>query len=55
VGAGIQQALAYAEALEVPFVFSSNGDGFLFHDKSGTYAQVEQQISLDAFPSPEEL
>jgi type I restriction enzyme R subunit len=55
VGAGIQQALAYAEALQVPFVFSSNGDGFLFHDKSGTYAQVEQQLSLNAFPSPEEL
>jgi type I restriction enzyme R subunit len=55
VRAGIQQALAYAKALEVPFVFSSNGDGFLFHDKSGTYAQVEQQLSLDAFPSPEVL
>jgi type I restriction enzyme, R subunit len=55
VRAGIQQALAYAETLQVPFVFSSNGDGFLFHDKSGTYAQVEQQLSLDAFPSPEEL
>jgi len=55
VGEGIQQALAYAKALEVPFVFSSNGDGFLFHDKSGTYAQVEQQLNLDAFPSPEEL
>jgi len=55
VGAGIQQALAYAEALQVPFVFSSNGDGFLFHDKSGTYAQIEQQLSLNAFPSPEEL
>jgi type I restriction enzyme R subunit len=55
VRAGIQQALGYAETLQVPFVFSSNGDGFLFHDKSGTYAQVEQQLSLDAFPSPEEL
>jgi len=55
VGAGIQQALAYAEALQVPFVFSSNGDAFLFHDKSGTYAQIEQQLSLNAFPSPEEL
>lgn len=55
VRAGIQQALGYAKALQVPFVFSSNGDGFLFHDKSGTYTQVEQQLSLDAFPSPEEL
>lgn len=55
VRAGIQQALAYAEALDVPFVFSSNGDGFLLHDRSGTYASVEQEISLDAFPSPDEL
>ncbi|MBD3886213.1 DEAD/DEAH box helicase family protein [Phormidium tenue FACHB-886] len=55
VRAGIQQALAYAKALDVPFMFSSNGDGFLLHDLSGTYAQVEQEISLDAFPSPEEL
>ncbi|MEG3900931.1 DEAD/DEAH box helicase family protein [Microcoleus sp. B4-C5] len=55
VRAGIQQALAYAKALRVPFVFSSNGDAFLFHDKSGTYAQIEQQLGLNAFPSPEEL
>ena len=31
VGSGMQQALGYADALDVPFVFSSNGDGFLFH------------------------
>ncbi|MBD2058110.1 DEAD/DEAH box helicase family protein [Oculatella sp. FACHB-28] len=55
VGAGIQQALSYATALQVPFVFSSNGDAFLLHDRSGTYSQVEQEISLDAFPSPDEL
>uniref|UniRef100_UPI0025B59BEE EcoAI/FtnUII family type I restriction enzme subunit R n=1 Tax=Trichocoleus desertorum TaxID=1481672 RepID=UPI0025B59BEE len=55
VGDGMQQALGYAEALQVPFVFSSNGDAFLFHDRSGTYRQVEQQIGLDAFPSPAEL
>lgn len=55
MSAGIQQALSYAKALKVPFVFSSNGDGFLFHDRSGTYTLVEQQLSLDAFPSPEEL
>ena len=35
VGAGMQQALKYSTALDVPFVFSSNGDGFLFHDKTG--------------------
>lgn len=30
---GMQQALGYAEMIQVPFVFSSNGDGFLFHNK----------------------
>src|SRR4051812_2393714 len=35
VGAGMQQALEYADVLDVPFVFSSNGDGFLFHDRTG--------------------
>ncbi|TWH64597.1 type I restriction enzyme R subunit [Azomonas agilis] len=55
LGSGMQQALGYAEALEVPFVFSSNGDGFLFHDDTGTGAQVETELSLDQFPSPHEL
>ena len=35
VGDGIQQALGYAEMLNVPFAFSSNGDGFVFHDRTG--------------------
>jgi type I restriction enzyme R subunit len=34
VGSGMQQALAYARALDIPFVFSSNGDGFLEHDRT---------------------
>lgn len=55
VGDGLQQALRYAEILQIPFVFSSNGDGFRFHDRSGTYAKVEQDLDLDQFPSPEEL
>ena len=55
VGAGMQQALGYAEALDVPFVFSSNGDGFLFHDRTGHAAQTETELSLDQFPSPSEL
>ncbi len=55
VGAGIQQALGYAKPLDVPFVFSSNGDGFLFHDKTVKSGDIEKEISLDAFPSPEEL
>ncbi|HDY97719.1 MAG TPA: DEAD/DEAH box helicase [Pseudomonas sabulinigri] len=55
IGSGMQQALGYAESLDVPFVFSSNGDGFLFHDRTGTGSQVETQLTLDQFPSPQEL
>lgn len=55
VGAGMQQALNYAETLGVPFVFSSNGDAFLFHDRSGHAAKTEQELALDSFPGPAEL
>ncbi|PSN14185.1 restriction endonuclease [filamentous cyanobacterium CCT1] len=55
VNAGIQQALGYADTLGTPFVFSSNGDAFLLHDRTGTYGSIEQEISLESFPSPEEL
>jgi type I restriction enzyme R subunit len=55
VGAGMQQALNYAETLGVPFVFSSNGDAFLLHDRTGNAVKTEQELSLDAFPSPAEL
>ena len=54
LGKGMQQALGYAGLLEVPFVFSSNGDGFLFHDKTNT-AQIETEITLEDFPTPEQL
>jgi hypothetical protein len=52
IGGGIQQALEYAEALNIPFVFSSNGDGFLFHDRTGTRPQKETTLSLESFPTP---
>lgn len=55
VGAGMQQALNYAETLGVPFVFSSNGDAFLMHDRTGLADMVERELALDAFPSPTEL
>ncbi|MFS8373792.1 DEAD/DEAH box helicase family protein [Xanthomonas campestris] len=55
VGSGMQQALGYADALDVPFVFSSNGDGFLFHDRTATGDKIESELTLDQFPSPEEL
>ena len=54
VGSGMQQALGYAELLDVPFVYSSNGDAFLEHDRI-TSGQVEQELPLHAFPSPEQL
>lgn len=55
VGAGMQQGLEYAETLDIPFVFSSNGDGFVFHDRTGQSIEIESQISLDEFPSPQTL
>ncbi len=55
VGDGIQQALEYAEMLDVPFAYSSNGDAFLEHDRTGTNQNVEREIALEDFPSPEEL
>ena len=55
VGAGMQQALNYAETLEIPFVFSSNGDAFLMHDRTGNASIIEQEIALNHFPSPQAL
>jgi type I restriction enzyme R subunit len=55
IGDGIQQGLEYAATLDIPFVFSSNGDGFLFHDRTGQSSQMETEISIDAFPSPGDL
>lgn len=55
LGDGMQQALAYSDALDVPFVFTSNGDGFLFHDRTGLGSQTETVLGLDDFPSPEML
>jgi len=55
LGGGMQQALDYAEILDLPFVFSSNGDGFLFHDRTGLPGPVEQELTLEQFPSPADL
>ncbi len=55
VGDGMQQALDYAETLNVPFAFSSNGDGFVFHDRTGASTPREATLALDAFPPPTEL
>src|SRR5512134_1570581 len=55
VGDGMQQALDYAATLNVPFVFTSNGDGFVFHDCTGASTPREANLALDAFPSPADL
>jgi len=62
IKAGMQQALDYAKILDIPFVFSSNGDGFLFHDKTKTSlsagqagGDIETELDNDSFPGPQEL
>ena len=55
IGDGLQQGMSYAETLNIPFVFSSNGDGFVFHDRTGTSNQRESTLDNDSFPPPEDL
>ena len=55
VGAGMQQALEYGAMLDVPFVYSSNGDGFLEHDRTKSTGKIENEMPLESFPSPENL
>ncbi len=55
VKAGIQQGLDYANILDIPSVYSSNGDGFYEHDKTNSNGVIERELSLDEFPSPAEL
>lgn len=55
VNAGIQQGLGYAEILDIPSVYSSNGDGFYEHDRTCTDGRIEKELSLDQFPTPEAL
>ena len=55
VGAGMQQALEYAETLDVPFAYSCNGDAFLEHDRTAAAGTVTREIPLDQFPTPAEL
>ncbi len=55
IGDGMQQGLDYATTLHIPFVFSSNGDGFVFHDRTGQGGATETNLSLDDFPPPADL
>lgn len=49
---GLQQAIAYAQMMDVPFAYSSNGDGFQEHD---LLTGLERTLSMDKFPSADEL
>ena len=51
----MQQALGYAAMLDVPFAYSSNGDAFLEHDRTKEDGQIETELPLGSFPSPEAL
>ena len=55
IGDGMQQAIDYGSALDVPFVYSSNGDAFLEHDRTVESGPLERELSMDSFPSPTEL
>lgn len=55
LGAGMQQALSYAEILDIPVAYSSNGDGFLEHYRSKSLGIIERELPLNNFPSPIEL
>lgn len=49
---GLQQAMQYAQMLDVPFAYSSNGDGFQEHD---FLTGMERTLTMDEFPSADEL
>ncbi|MCB0207314.1 MAG: type I restriction enzyme HsdR N-terminal domain-containing protein, partial [Anaerolineae bacterium] len=55
LSAGMDQALQYADELDVPFVYTSNGDGFMEHDRTVTGGVIERELSLAEFPSPDAL
>jgi type I restriction enzyme, R subunit len=55
LGAGMAQAINYAALLDIPFSFSSNGDGFVFRDQTMASGVLEANLTLDQFPSPAEL
>jgi type I restriction enzyme, R subunit len=53
--AGMAQAIQYATLLDVPFSFTSNGDGFVFRDGTLADGVLERNLTLDEFPSPSAL
>src|SRR5882724_1982231 len=55
ISAGMQQAIEYGETLDIPFIFTSNGDGFTEHDRSVSSGEIERELAMAEFPSPAEL
>ena len=55
IGSGMQQALEYGDMLDLPFIYSSNGDGFLEHDRTKSVGKIETEFGLKEFPSPDQL
>lgn len=55
VRSGLMQGVNYGEILDIPFVYSSNGDGFCEYDRTKTKGKIEKELKLEQFPSPEEL
>ena len=55
MGAGMGQAINYSQLLNVPFCFSSNGDGFVFRDATLADGVLEKNLTLNEFPSPQDL
>jgi type I restriction enzyme R subunit len=55
IGAGMQQGLDYARILDVPIAYSSNGDGFLEHDRTVYLGKPERELDMESFPSPEDI
>jgi len=53
--AGLPQAVNYGEMLDVPFVYSSNGKGFIEHDRTASSGKIQRELSIDEFPSPQDL
>ncbi|MBU5428196.1 DEAD/DEAH box helicase family protein [Tissierella pigra] len=52
MGAGMQQALEYGDILDIPFIYSSNGDGFIEHNR---LTGKERELRLEEFPTPGDL
>lgn len=53
IRAGMQQALDYGNILDIPFVYSSNGDGFIEHDRTKSDGVIERELTLEQFPTQE--